>query len=490
MKKLVERLHLPNWLTFILLIVFILRIPTFFEPFYYGDETIYLTLGEGIKQGVPLYKGLHDNKPPLIYLIAALAGNVFWFKVILAVSSFAGIILFWKLSRSFFGKNEKFQKVSTLVFSVLSTIPLFEGNIANAEMFMITLSLAAIYVLWGRVYTPKNLLLSGVLFSLAALFKVPAAFELPAIIIYWLIITPTTKENLMKTGKNSFYLVAGFVVPIVATLVWYQVHGSLGEYISAVYFQNASYLSSWRPGDVARPFIQRNLPLIIRSLVALASFVVIFLSKKKLSKEFSFLSIWLVLALFAVTLSERPYPHYFLQALAPLSFFVGMLVSFRTYEQVLAIIPLTIAFFVPFYFHFWYYSTTSYYSRFLGFITGNITKEEYFARFDKNVNRNYKIADFLAKSTRRKDRVFVWGDSSTIYALSRRLPPLKYVANYHLKDFSSPEELIISLLTNKPKVIVILPEERLDASILTLAHKYYMLLSKIEGAEIWYIRSN
>ncbi|MEK7188604.1 MAG: hypothetical protein AAB685_01975, partial [Patescibacteria group bacterium] len=250
------------------------------------------------------------------------------------------------------------------------------------------------------------------------------------------------------------------------------------------------YLSSWRPGDVARPFIQRNLPLIIRSLVALASFVVIFLSKKKLSKEFSFLSIWLVLALFAVTLSERPYPHYFLQALAPLSFFVGMLVSFRTYEQVLAIIPLTIAFFVPFYFHFWYYSTTSYYSRFLGFITGNITKEEYFARFDKNVNRNYKIADFLAKSTRRKDRVFVWGDSSTIYALSRRLPPLKYVANYHLKDFSSPEELIISLLTNKPKVIVILPEERLDASILTLAHKYYMLLSKIEGAEIWYIRSN
>ena len=187
MKKLVERLHLPNWLTFILLIVFILRIPTFFEPFYYGDETIYLTLGEGIKQGVPLYKGLHDNKPPFIYLIAAVAGNVFWFKVILAVSSFAGIILFWKLSRSFFGKNEKFQKVSTLVFSVLSTIPLFEGNIANAEMFMITLSLAAIYVLWGRVYTPKNLLLSGVLFSLAALFKVPAAFELPAIIIYWLI---------------------------------------------------------------------------------------------------------------------------------------------------------------------------------------------------------------------------------------------------------------------------------------------------------------
>ena len=55
-----------------------------FEPYYYGDEMIYLALGQGLRQGIPLYLGLHDNKPPLLYLTAAISGNLFLFKVILA----------------------------------------------------------------------------------------------------------------------------------------------------------------------------------------------------------------------------------------------------------------------------------------------------------------------------------------------------------------------------------------------------------------------
>jgi MFS superfamily sulfate permease-like transporter len=80
-----DKLHmpnLPNWLLGILALIFILRIPSFFEPYYYGDEMVYLTLGQGVRQGLTLYKDIHDNKPPLLYLTAAVAGNLFWFKVI------------------------------------------------------------------------------------------------------------------------------------------------------------------------------------------------------------------------------------------------------------------------------------------------------------------------------------------------------------------------------------------------------------------------
>ena len=72
--------NIPNWVVGILALVFIIRIPSFFEPYYYGDEMIYMSLGQGVRQGMTLYKDLHDNKPPLLYLTAAASGNIFWFK--------------------------------------------------------------------------------------------------------------------------------------------------------------------------------------------------------------------------------------------------------------------------------------------------------------------------------------------------------------------------------------------------------------------------
>ena len=50
MKKFIEKTHIPVWLAIVLGIVVLLRIPTFFEPFSYGDEMIYLTLGEGVRR--------------------------------------------------------------------------------------------------------------------------------------------------------------------------------------------------------------------------------------------------------------------------------------------------------------------------------------------------------------------------------------------------------------------------------------------------------
>ncbi len=96
LKKIDKFFHIPTWLFVVLLFVIIFRIPNFFEPYSYGDETIYLTLGQGVRQGLTLYKNLHDNKPPLLYLTAALAGNLFWFKAILLGWSLFGTILFFR----------------------------------------------------------------------------------------------------------------------------------------------------------------------------------------------------------------------------------------------------------------------------------------------------------------------------------------------------------------------------------------------------------
>lgn len=481
----IHRLHLPAWIVGVLALTLILRIPSFFEPYYYGDEMIYLTLGQGVRHGIALYSGLHDNKPPLLYLAAALAGNLFWFKAILTFWLGLTIVAFWRLTETLFPKNTKLQKVATIVFALFATLPLLEGNIVNAELFMIGFSILAFYVLFTKKATIKNLLFAGGFFGIGTLFKVPAAFDLPVIIAFW-VITEGLK-NWKGIIKKSIFVVVGFLIPILLTFIWYFFTGHLPEYIKAAFLQNVGYVSSFRPEDVQKSFLVRNFPLLIRaSLVAVGFFILWFLSaKKKISANFTFFSLWLIFSLFAVTLSERPYPHYLVQSIAPISVLAAMLLVGKSMSQIYAIVPLAIATFVPFYYHFYHYPTATYYLRFINFATGKISKDTYLSSFSPTVNRNYKIADFLTKSSTPSQTVFMWDpDAPTVYALSRRFPPIKYVADYHIMDFSSKEKVADDLWLNPPKFIILTPDHPFE-EITSLIKTNYVKVLEVEGANIW-----
>jgi len=486
MKSILKILHTPGWLFGLLCVVLVLRIPSFFEPYSYGDEMIYLSLGEAIRRAIPLYSQIHDNKPPLLYVIAAIAGSLFWFKVILAIWHLATVFVFWKLSELLFPKNKRLHVVSTVIFALLTTLPLLEGNIANAEIFMIGPTMLAFYILLSKKLNFKSIFISGLLFSVATLYKVPAAFDIPAIVFLWIItLKKANINNLKKVARNTLYLAAGFLTPILLTFIWYFVRGAAFEYLVAAYLQNVGYLSSWRPDDSQKSFFEKNMPLLIRMAVVFVGHIFLYLKRKRLSKQFVFISSWLLLSLFAVTLSERPYPHYLIQSIPAVSLLLGMFFSLNNFEQVLVIMPLTLFVFVPYYFNFWRYPTVPYYSNFIKFAAGKLNKEAYLITYGSHVPRNYKIADFIASSTKESEKVFVWGDGTAIYALSRRLPPGKYVADYHIRDFSTPEETVNSLNQNMPSYIIILPDTDYFAELNSLVNTNYVLVETIEKAEIW-----
>lgn len=485
MKFLNNKLHTPTWLFILLIIVFILRIPSFFEPYSYGDEMIYLTLGEAIRHGIPLYKGVHDNKPPLLYLLAAASGSLFWFKAILAGWSIITIFIFWKLTALFF-KKEKTQMIATGIFATLTTIPLLEGNIINSELFMIGPTILGFLILLAFKNNTKNLLISGLLFSIAALFKIPAAFDIPAIIAYWLISEKNlNKQTLFEIIKKTIILALGFLTPILITFIWFYFAGALKEYFTAAFLQNFGYLSSWRPDDVQKPFLVKNGPLLIRASIVFLATLLLFRFRKKLSKEFIFATLWLFFTLFAVTLSERPYPHYLIQSVAPLSILIAMFFTKQNKEQVYTIVPFFFALLVPVYFKFWYYPTVPYYTKFIKLITNQITIEEYLNTYGSQVSRNYKIAGFLAASSKTYEKIFVWGDGVPIYALSRRLPPGKYVADYHIKDFSTDANTVEVLEKDMPAFIVILPGSKTFPGFDYLIKRNYGITEQIDGAQIW-----
>jgi hypothetical protein len=227
----------------------------------------------------------------------------------------------------------------------------------------------------------------------------------------------------------------------------------------------------------------------MRAGVVAIGFLVLYGARRKISPTFIFATSWLLLSLFAVTLSERPYPHYLIQSVPAISILLGILFTHQNREQTLAIIPLTLAVFVPYYFNFWRYYTLPYYTRFVRLTTGNISREDYIESFGSHVPRNYKIAEYLLSVTKPEEKIFVWGEASPIYALTRRLPPTKYVVDYHIRDFSTPAETLNTLSQNMPVFVVVLPDSPEFTQLDMFLSRNYALSETIDEATIWKLLS-
>ena len=126
---------------------------------------------------------------------------------------------------------------------------------------MVVPTIAAFLILLSKKKTPTNLFLSGILLSIASLYKIPAAFDFPVIIFFWLAETKLDKKGLKQIVKNTLILTSGFLLPIVVTFIFYAVNGAFKEYLIAAYLQNFGYLSSWRPEVKSQPFLVKNGPL-------------------------------------------------------------------------------------------------------------------------------------------------------------------------------------------------------------------------------------
>jgi hypothetical protein len=59
----------------LIIIFFLLRLPSLIEPYWYGDEGIYQVISMALDKGKLLYSQIWDNKPPLLYVTYALFGG-------------------------------------------------------------------------------------------------------------------------------------------------------------------------------------------------------------------------------------------------------------------------------------------------------------------------------------------------------------------------------------------------------------------------------
>ncbi len=470
---------------FLWLLFLILRLPSLFEPYWYGDEGIYLTLGQGIRKGLVLYQQIHDNKPPSLYYLAAIAKTVFGFRFILLFVMALTVSVFYLFSKKFL--SEKLSKISLVLFVILTSIPLIEGNIANAEIFMLLPTILGFYFFLN---SKKNIhyLISGILLGLAFTIKIPVFIEAFFLIFYLLIIhLSDLRKSLFHYFIRPFLLGIGFLIPMFIYSIYFYFLNVFSPFLQSALLQNFSYISSWNTGNQVSSVSSGGI--IQRFIILLVSiFIISLLYFKKVIKKDQFLFIgWFFVCLFGILLSTRPYPHYLIQIIPPfcliiINFFIKKNYLFK----VISFLSLFFLFFIIKKYNFYFYPNLSYYQNFYSHLTDFKTSSEYLTYFGSNVLATHQISDYITQNTSANDYLFIWGDEPYIYALSDRLPSGRYTVAYHIVDFNGYQETIESLKINFPKFIIYSSMNNRSFSQLDdILNRYYFLDQKIESTLIF-----
>ena len=89
----------------LLLLLLVLRLPNFSEPYWYGDEGIYLTIGQALNKGYRLYSEIVDHKTPLIYVFAQ-TGSQLYFRLLLVFWMVVATAGFYRLTYLLFPASD------------------------------------------------------------------------------------------------------------------------------------------------------------------------------------------------------------------------------------------------------------------------------------------------------------------------------------------------------------------------------------------------
>lgn len=451
------------FLLFTLFGFFLLRLPSLFEPYWYGDEGIYEVIGLALRQGRLLYQGIADNKPPLLYLVYALfSGDQAPAKFLSMLAGMGAIIVFFLLAKKLF-TQPKVIFVTTGIFAFLFGIPLLEGNIANSENFMILPITLAGYMIvrtishnaFEKPYKKEALafLYSGLLLGIAFLFKIVAVFDLAAFALFTFFVLYKKHVNFFGAILKVIPLGIGFFIPLLITIGYFAMHGILNEFFHFVFNNNVGYVNYGN---------QLIIPqgLLILKLLLLGTFCLwLFLKREKFSTTTLFILIWLGFSLFDAFFSQRPYTHYLLVLLSSLMLFVGLIMQEQKRQKQLLVLFLVLLFILTTNFDF-YSKTLGYYTNFISFMVGAENATAYRTFFDANTARDYDIAMFFEKNKKPGDTLFVWGDDGQLYKLVNQLPPGRFIVAYHAAATPSTlKETRDAVIAHPPRFIVVIPNK-------------------------------
>ncbi|MCX8093173.1 MAG: glycosyltransferase family 39 protein [Candidatus Goldbacteria bacterium] len=416
-------------------------------------------IGEHINQGKIPYKDIWDHKPPLIYFLNALLFKFFpaESKTIAVFECFWIIfisIIVFLFSKKFF--NNKTAFLITLTFTLILSNLSFTKSFGKTETYMLFPIILSVYSFFNFQQT-KNIIfiiLSGLFFSIALLFKQTAISILFPILFFLLI----DKINFIEKLKILFCFFMGIFIPILILLFYLIKNDVLKDFISQVLIYNSFYikiLNYYNIKNLLNSYLFKRPSLLLFLICGLIIIIYEHFFKKTKEKNIiifiHFLIIWLISDIFFVSLSKRFYPNYFIQLLPVLVFIAGIFLNFIIKNTKIYISIIILIFFIF-------------------ILSGATSHMEYAIRFDLKpqnyliINNNkytgpdISIIKWILENTKENDYIYFWGSDTRLNFVTKRKSPTKYTYIYPLLNYKyitsdDFERFYNDLIKNKPKYI-------------------------------------
>lgn len=503
----------------ILLCMVVLRLPNFLEPYWYGDEAIYLSIGNAINQGKMLYTEIVDHKTPLIYYLATVPDQ-FSFRMLLTAWMVITLALYYCFSRKILGKTT-YALIATAFVMILTTLPWFEGHIPNGELFVMGFVMMGAFIFrYSQTFMLANklqpslthplkkdimpmvqdfkqggvglahdnllLVISGMFFGLALLTKVPALLDIGAFLaIFWfLLLNLGLNYSWQEASKllpiifiRMFVFSIGVVISLIVSIGYFTAIGSGKDYLDYALLYNFHYSGTWKL-QLATPFLSWLFTMGAKLLFMVTSIGLVSALTKKIPFRLQFAVSWFSLALFATLLSNRPYPHYFIQLLPALGLLLAMAVEgvvelfihIQKHTKLTRMgmrigIPSIVFASLAFWVTAWVlltlnvglYPVTKYYVNSWLYHTKQISETTYFDSFDSLVNENYQVAEIIDQLQLRD--LFIWGTNPMLYAQTKTVPTSRFTVAFHIKDVNDFQPTMQKIKLTRPRMIIVMKNE-------------------------------
>lgn len=476
-------------LVVILILVLLLRLPSLFEPYWYGDEGIYFAVAETLKKGDVLYRGITDNKTPLIYYLFTFFNSQVQVRSLAVLWVLGTSLTTYFLGQLFFDRT--IGLISMVVCGLFASLPLLEGNIANGELFFIlptTLGALLAFYFAKNDFRPTLLVfLSGLCFGWAILFKFSALFDLVAIGVFLVTFGFTLKPRRVATVQ--VFLWSGVLTAILPFALYFLVVGAFKEFLNASFFNNFSYTIAWKGG-----FFSPKILLLIKVGLGVSLVALLWLMRRKVSIENFLIWPWLFFSFLGATLSNRPYPHYLIQIIPSFSLLVASFVRRDKHTLINLIAAFLVVFMSIKLFNFTPSALrhqVEYYQNFKDYILGRKEVSRYFSFFDPITIRNYHLASYLREKTQPSEKIFIWGDEALIYKLANRQAVGRFVAAHHINDIAGGrQETIVALKREKPRYILVVKPIKFDfVDLFKILDEEYNKSGEIANIEVYRMKS-
>jgi 4-amino-4-deoxy-L-arabinose transferase-like glycosyltransferase len=303
------------------------RLETFLTPFGH-DESIFAYMGQEISRGAVLYRDVTDNKPPLIFYVAAAVAKMPGLQQMYLLGldflvALVCVVLFYLLIRKWTAAVF-WPTTAFIVFTNAHKIS--QGGFLTEHYLLLFVLLA--WLCWLRERSSvRTDILSGIFFALAFFAKPVAAATVGSIGIYALF----NLRRQPKTFYRVLWLGVGWLLTIILALL-----ALAWQNVLLNFWQDALLnLSQYQAALSFKDFFANLILAIVDNLGTVGLIWFLFGLALWRGQNHAFRSLFVlcfVLEFVVFAMSKRFFGHYFLQLAPALGFIVALSLNDKHYE--------------------------------------------------------------------------------------------------------------------------------------------------------------